>query len=90
VASILGLPVVVARALLPVAVEARRQAQAGVALLVGEEEARLPVLGVAAPVLALGFELCTHPTHIQHKLIIFQANPVVCVYMCFVFCTLKF
>lgn len=72
-ASLLGLPVVVAGALVLVAVEARRHAQAGVAALVAEEEARLPVLGVAAPVLAHRLALCnsctatstTHPTHIS-------------------------
>jgi hypothetical protein len=61
VASLLGLPVVVAGALLPVAVEGRRHTQAGPAALVAEEEARLPVLGVAAPVVALRLALCTRP-----------------------------
>ena len=52
-ASALGLPVVVAGALALVAIEARRHAQAGVAALVAEEEARLLVLRVTAAARAL-------------------------------------
>jgi hypothetical protein len=54
----LGLPVVVAGALALVAVVARRHAQARVAALVAEEEARLLVLRVGAPTGALRRALC--------------------------------
>ena len=60
-AAALGLPVVVAGALALVAVVARRHAQARVAALVAEEEARLLVLRVGAPPGALRRALCkTH------------------------------
>lgn len=65
-AAALGLPVVVAGALALVAVEARRHAEAGVAALVAEEEARLLVLRLAAPVRALRRALCSiHPTNLH-------------------------
>ena len=60
-APALGLPVVVAGALALVAEVARRHAQARVAALVAEEEARLLVLRVGAPPGALRRALCkTH------------------------------
>ena len=59
--SFLGLPVVVAGALALVAEVARRHAQARVAALVAEEEARLLVLRVGAPPGALRRALCNTP-----------------------------
>jgi len=56
--SFLGLPVVVAGAGVLVAVGARRHAQALGAALVAEEEARLPVVRLGAPPLALPAALC--------------------------------
>lgn len=50
--AFLGLPVVVAGTLLPVAVGSRRDAEALLAALVAEEQARLPVMSRRAPVVA--------------------------------------
>jgi hypothetical protein len=58
--SFLGLPVVVAGAGVLVAVGARRHAQALGAALVAEEEARLLVVRLGAPPLALPAALCNN------------------------------